>query len=83
MFVAPCHHYHQSSSRWQKCQLLTKNVKVAAKKVMAALCVIMIMTSMMLNLLTKNSEDLLSSHLSLFAFDEINERGHKVIFSLF
>ena len=44
---------------------------------------IMTMTSMMLNLLTKNSEDLLSSHLSLFAFDEINERGYNVIFSLF
>ena len=55
-------------------------MKVAAKKVMRALCVIMTMTSMMLNLLTKKSEDLLSSQLSLFAFDEINERGHKVSF---
>ena len=38
------------------------------RKLMRALCVIMTMTSMMLNLLTKKSEDLLSSHISLFAF---------------
>ena len=37
---------------------------------------------MTLNLLTKKSKDLLSSHLSLFVFDEINQRGHKVSFCL-
>ena len=64
MFVTPCHHYHENSSKWQKCQLIW----LLTKKVMRALCVIMTMTSMMLNLLTKKSEDLLSSHISLFAF---------------
>ena len=54
--------------------LLTKNVKVAAKKVMTALCAIMTLTSMMLNFLTKKSNNLLSSHLCLFVFDEINEK---------
>ena len=83
LFIIPYHHYHQNSTKWHKRQLiwlLTKNIKVAVKKMMTALCVIMILTSMALNLLTKKSKDLLSSHLCLFVFDKINERGHKVTF---
>ena len=57
-----------------------KNLKVAAKKVMTALSVIMTLTSMTLSLLQKNSKDLINSHLCLFIFDEINERGHAVLF---
>ena len=50
-----------------------KNLKVAAKEVMTALSVIMALTS-------KKSKDLINSHLCLFVFDEINERGHAVLF---
>ena len=44
---------------------------------------IMTLTSVMLNLLTKKSKDLLSSHLCLFVFGKINERVTKSVFSLF
>ena len=87
LFVTPSHHYHQNSSKWPKHQpmfLLTRNVIVAAaKKVIPALCVIMTLTSMTLNLLTKNSKDLFCSHLCLFVFDELNQRGHRVSFFCF
>ena len=82
LFIMPYHHYHQNSTKWQKRQLiwlLTKNMKVAMKKVMTVLCV-MILTSMTLKVLTKKSKDLISAHLCLFVFDKINERGHKVTF---
>ena len=57
-----------------------KNLKVAAKKVMTALSVIMTLTSVTLSLLPKKSKDLINSHLCLFVFDEINERGYAVLF---
>ena len=70
LFVTPCHHYHQNSSKWRKLQLiwlLTGNLTEYWQWLWLQWRWIFWRRS-------------IKTHVSLFVFDERNQRGHKVSF---